>query len=513
MIIYGNFYNNFRPMKLPLPPFPNPIFNTDALRGIEKLAAALSGASLMPIAGLAAAELARELLPGTATSVLVVAGPGNNGGDALVAARHLKNWFYRVDLVFLGTVDTLSPDAQAAHGAWLAAGGTCLGTIPDSGTWDLVIDGLFGIGLERPLEGMFADTVAALNALNTPILSLDVPSGLNADSGQVMGCAVHASHTLTFIGLKPGLLTADGPDYCGDITLHTLELNTVAMAPPNGWLLERPLVAKLLPRRALNSHKAVFGSAAILGGANGMAGAALLAARAALKLGAGRVYAGLLDDTLSGLDLAQPELMLRAPDALLAQDNLTALVVGPGLGQSAQAARLLRQAIERPLPLVIDADGLNLLAADAELQDLCAQRGAPTVLTPHPAEAARLIGCATEDVNYQRPDVATILATRLNAFVVLKGVGSVVAQPNAAWYLNGSGNPGLASAGTGDVLAGMIGALLAQGMSMRDAVLLGVHLHGAAADELAGAGIGPVGMSASEVIDAARALLNNWVYG
>ena len=205
--------------------------------------------------------------------------------------------------------------------------------------------------------------------------------------------------------------------------------------------------------------------------------------------------------------------MLGTAHDLLEMPHLTCLVVGPGMGQSAHALQWLKQAVATELPLVLDADALNLLALDTELQAQISKRKAKTIITPHPAEAARLMGASTDDVRYQRVDVATILATRLNCFVVLKGAGSICAQPNGAWYLNGSGNPGLASAGTGDVLAGIIGALLAQGMVARDALLLGVFLHGAAADELSAKHIGPVGLTASELIDSARLLLNQWVYG
>ena len=514
MLYFGTILTLFSPVTPNAFPFPNPIYSTDQIREIESVVAGiLNPPSLMERAGLAAAEIARELAPDQTPAILVLAGPGNNGGDAFVAARYLKTWWYKVEVVFLGAAQALPPHAQAAHQAWMDAGGTCLDAIPVKGRWGLVIDGLFGNGLTRPLEGGYAEIIEHANCLNVPILALDLPSGLHADSGQALGATVRAAHTVTFLALKPGLLTGDGPDYCGNIWLRTLNLDAPLLCPPNGWLLERPLVAKLLPPRPLNSHKTLFGSVGIVGGAPGMVGAALLAARAALKLGAGRVYVGLIDDAAPRVDALQAELMLKSAQEVLESPHLTCLVVGPGMGQSAHAMQCLSCAIETELPLVLDADALNLLAQDSVLQDQVATRKARTIVTPHPAEAARLIGASTDDVRYQRVDVATILATRLSSFVVLKGTGSVCAQPNGAWYINGSGNPGLASAGTGDVLAGMLGALLAQGMSARDALLLGVFLHGAAADELSAKGIGPVGMTASELIDAARGLLNQWVYG
>ena len=495
-------------------PFPNPIYSTDQIREIEAQAGRLpSPPPLMARAGLAAAEIARDLVIDNGAAILVLAGPGNNGGDALVAALQLKAWWHKIDVVFCGDPARLSGDAQAAYQAWIDVGGVCLDAIPEHRRWGLLIDGLFGIGLTRPLEGVYANLVDQANQLSVPILALDIPSGLHADSGHAMGPTIRATHTVTFLALKPGLLTGDGPDHSGNIWLRTLGLNTQLLCPPHGWLLERPLVAKRLPPRPLNSHKTLFGSLGVLGGAAGMAGAALLAARAGLKLGAGRVYLGLIDDAVAHIDISQPELMLCSAHDLLALSQLTCLVLGPGMGQSAHAAQSLKLAIASELPLVLDADALNLLAQDAALQDQVAKRAAATIITPHPAEAARLIGANTDAVRYQRVDVATILATRLNSFVVLKGGGSVCAQPNGAWYINGSGNPGLASAGTGDVLAGIIGALLAQGMIPRDALLLGVFLHGAAADALSAKHIGPVGLTASELIDAAREMLNQWVYG
>ena len=492
---------------------PHPIYSTVEIREIERAANAFfSELKLMERAGRAAAELARELL-GDRSSVLVVAGPGNNGGDALVAARHLKQWFYRVEVAFVGQEDKLPPDAADALCAWRAAGGACLDTLPATGDWGLIIDGLFGIGLTRPLESPYAEIVAHINALGIPILALDVPSGLNADSGQSLGPTVRAEHTVTFLALKPGLATADGPDYCGQLHLRTLDITAPMYAPASGWLLEQSLVAHLLPKRGLNSHKGTFGSVGILGGAESMTGAPLLAGRAVLRLGAGRVYVSHFAENAPTVDFHQPELMLRKPAALFDHLPLTCLVAGPGMGHSATAGEWLARTLQSETPVVLDADALNLLATSQELQDLAAQRNAATLMTPHPAEAARLIGATVQDVLYQRAEVAAMIAARFNAFVALKGVVTICAMPNGTWFINTSGNPGLASAGTGDVLCGFMAALMAQGLQARDALLMGVFLHGAAADRLVEQGIGPIGMTASEVIDAGRALLNEWTYG
>lgn len=495
------------------PPFC--IYGTAGIREIERAARTPEhGPGLMERAGRASAELARELA-GDGGAILVLAGPGNNGGDALVAARYLKQWFYRVDVVFAGAAAQLPPDAAAALNAWQAAGGACLQTLPEAGGWSLVIDGLFGIGLARPLESPYAEWVARVNALGIPVLALDVPSGLNTDSGEALGPTIRADHTITFLSLKPGLLTADGPDYCGQLHLRTLEVTAPLYHAAAAWLLDQNLIAGLLPPRPLNSHKGSFGGVGILGGAESMAGAPLLAGRAALKLGAGRVYVSHLDEDAPAFDPQQPELMLRPPARLfeLAEPGaLSCIVAGPGLGRSAAAGDWLAQALRAERPLVLDADALNLIGASPELQALTQQRGAATLMTPHPAEAARLVGAATRDVLYQRVEVASMIAARFNAFVALKGVGTVCAMPNGTYFINSSGNPGLASAGTGDVLSGFVAALIAQGLQARDALLMAVYLHGAAADRLAAQGVGPIGMTASELIDAGRALVNEWVY-
>jgi hydroxyethylthiazole kinase-like uncharacterized protein yjeF len=409
-------------------------------------------------------------------------------------------------VVFSGERDKLSKDTRAALAKWEAEGGALERDIPGDARFDLAVDGLFGIGLTRALAGEHAALVGKLNALGAAILSLDVPSGINADTGTVMGCAVRASHTLTFIAYKPGLLTLDGPDHCGEITVADLGLPAQSAT---AWVASRELFRNVLKRRPRNFHKGMAGSLGILGGANGMSGAALLAGRAALKLGAGRVYVGLLDATLP-VDPAAPELMLRHADDALGQD-LNALVVGPGLGQSERAETLVGAALASELPCVLDADALNLIAQSEDLRHACARRAAETIVTPHPAEAARLLAESTATVQADRVKAARALAENLKAHVVLKGNGSILAARDRHWFINTTGNAGMASAGMGDVLAGLLGALLAQGYTGEAALVLGTHLHGAAADELARIGVGPIGMTATELTDAARRVWNHWL--
>jgi hydroxyethylthiazole kinase-like uncharacterized protein yjeF len=494
---------------------PLPVYRTDEIRRIESLAhAELDGPPLMERAGAAAADLARALIAGSRAPVLVLAGPGNNGGDAFVVARHLKEAWHRVSVVFTGEQHKLSSEASAAFEAWNAAGGETLTSLADGGARHaaLIVDGLFGIGLERDLTGRYADLVGAVNASGTAVLALDIPSGLHADSGRVLGCAVTAQHTATFIALKPGLLTLDGPDHCGHLHVRDLGLDLAKLVAPRGMVIASGAVATVLPRRTLNSHKGTFGSVGIVGGAAGMSGAALLAGRAALQLGAGRVYLGFLDRGAPSLDPMQPELMLRGVEEVLAMDGLSCLVLGPGLSQAAAAERCTARALELPLPLIIDADALNLIGAHPHLQQACRSRTAPTVMTPHPAEAARLMALSSREIQHDRIASALALAQRYRAITVLKGVGSVIATSDGNFDINTSGNPGLASAGMGDVLSGMLGALVGQGAEPVLATCAAVHLHGLAADRLVEQHGGPLGISASEVSATARALLNQAIY-
>ena len=484
-----------------------PIYTTPAMRKLEELAAPASG-TLMERAGAAAAEYARSLCGDTAKSVLVLAGPGNNGGDAFEVATHLKRWFFRVTVVFSGERGKLPKDALVALEKWEAAGGTLLHGIPRESRFDLAVDGLFGIGLKRPLAGNHCALVEKLNALGTPVLALDVPSGIDADSGAIMGCAVRASHTITFIAYKPGLLTLDGPDYCGELKLDTLGLDPARLLEPEGMLLDADILDHAVTLRPRNFHKGQAGSVGVLGGAAGMVGAAVIAGRAALKCGAGRVYLGLLTPHPPYIDDAQPELMLRKPASVLEKELVDVLVAGPGMGKAESARKLLRAALAAPVPLVLDADALNVIAGSRALVASLAKRKAATILTPHPAEAGRLLGVTTGAVQADRVASARAIAQRYRSFVVVKGNGSVTAAPDGKFWINPSGNPGMASAGMGDALSGMIAALVAQGAEPLQGLLAGVYLHGAAADALVASGLGPAGITASEVIDRARVLLN-----
>lgn len=483
-----------------------PVLDLVALRDIEAQQRN-AHPSLMERAGKAACEVALRLLAGARRPPLVVAGPGNNGGDAFIVARLLKQSGVEPVVVFAGDAAKLPADARHAYEDWLAADGAVYADIPE-GEYALAIDGLFGIGLARPLTGHHAALVARLTAMPCPLLALDIPSGLDSETGRVLGVAVRATHTATFIGLKPGLLTLDGPDCCGEISVHDLGLPIDERNGGGSRSIATDLFAAHLRPRLRNSHKGSYGSVGIIGGAHGMAGAALLAGRAALHLGAGRVYVGALKRDMA-LDPQQPELMLRPAGDIMALASC--LVVGPGLGRTLPAQALLRKAIDNPLPLLLDADALNMLAEHPVLMRKLAQREAPTLLTPHPLEAARLLGCDSDAIQADRHAAARELARRFKATALLKGCGSIVALPDGQSYFNTSGNPGLATAGSGDVLSGFAAALLAQGWPADRALIAATHLHGAAADECVRNGLGPIGLSAGELIAPARRLLNRWI--
>jgi ADP-dependent NAD(P)H-hydrate dehydratase / NAD(P)H-hydrate epimerase len=491
----------------------NPLYSVAQIRTIEQAAQSqLPPGTLMRRAGEAAATYALEVLGGLPTGrILVLAGPGNNGGDALEVAANLANFGANVDVVHLaGGVP--SPETQNALARAQASRARFVpGLVPDLADCPgccLVVDGLFGIGLARPLAGPARALVERTLGMTCPVLALDVPSGLDADTGGVIGpdgVAVRATHTITFLGDKPGLHTGDGCDHAGRVHVNRLGADGLHAETAHARLSTPALFAACLAPRRNNSHKGTYGDVAVLGGARGMAGAAILAARAALYAGAGRVFVAAVDPG-PALDPLQPEIMFR--DAAGFAFDGRVVVAGPGMGDSDGATHLLSKVIDGMGPLVVDADALNLCAASPDLAARLAAHDGGVVVTPHPLEAARLLGVTAAIVQADRLEHARELAQRLDAVVVLKGAGSVIARPDGAVAINTTGNPGLATGGTGDVLAGLVGTLLGQGWPAWEAALAGTWLHGAAADRLVAGGTGPIGLTAGELPKAIRAELN-----
>lgn len=467
-----------------------PLYRVEELRTIERSAAqALPAGTLMARAGRAAAAYIAQQHAGSASSVCIVCGPGNNGGDGFVVAAELRARGHDVLCVLLGTAQPAASDALDAHARWTASGGRVEHHVPLDERFDVVVDALFGIGMARPLAGEF---LAAAEWMNRQALvyAIDVPSGLDADTGAWVGdvAGVCAKATVTFIGDKPGLHTANGVDAAGDVLVESIGID----APASGGHLigVDDLGTVRLPRRR-DTHKGTYGNLVVVGGGRGMVGAALLAGRAALRLGAGRVYIDAIGAPDFRVDPVCPELMFRPLPEL---DDLHAIVVGCGLGVDADGHAAVSAVLARNAPLVADADALNLIAADAELQRRAIGRGAPLVLTPHPLEAARLLGSTASSVQADRATAARRLAEHFNCIAVLKGAGTVIARPDGHYAINPTGSAALATAGTGDVLAGMIGALIAQGHDAWCSTQAAVWLHGRGAE-----GVGDIGLLADEV--------------
>lgn len=478
----------------------HPLFDIAATRQIEAWAqAGLPEPSLMQRAGLATARLALALAP-HAQHIWVACGPGNNGGDGFEAALQLSQLGKTVSLTWTesGKDDATSrqpPDASAARLRALAAG--LLISPEPPANFDIAIDALLGIGVtlvaDRPGTPPMTQWLDLMHSSGATVLCIDLPTGLNADTGASSFRAARLSvrHTVSLLTLKPGLFTADGRDASGQVWLDDLGVAVPAEAKPCAWLQGADILKSTagLPRQhqAHASHKGSFGDVAVLGGAPGMTGAVLLAASAALHAGAGRVFVALLGDApdrFLSVDTNLPELMFRHPTALDLTQQV--LVCGCGGGQAVQA--YLPALLAEARRAVFDADALNAIAADPSLQALLAARqarGHATILTPHPLEAARLLQYSTHDVQSDRRRAAQQLADRFGCVVVLKGSGSVIAEAGQIALINHSGNALLASPGTGDVLAGMIGAKVAAGLPAGTAAAQAVFMHGHLADRWA----------------------------
>ncbi len=495
---------------------PQPLLSNAELRALETQAAvALPPHTLMARAGAAAAQWLAARVKPSGKPVWFAIGPGNNGGDALIAAAELQ----QLGIAVTGCmpIEGSTDDARWALAQARAAGVQIHVQPPatnDDRGW--IVDGLFGIGLTRPLDGIFATLATRITThaqQHGQVLALDVPSGLNSDTGAIVGghTAVTATHTLTFLGAKPGLYMAHGRDLAGEITVATLAPLSTA-PPPHAWLNAPALFAEHVPLRTAASHKGTYGSLAIIGGDTGMCGAPILAARAALHTGAGKVHVGFVGADAPPYDSPFPELMLHRAEALpLAA--MTAFAIGCGLGTSTRSAHILHTALQTEIPALLDADALNLLAITPTLATAVSTRGVQgnaSVLTPHPLEAARLLDTDTATIQRDRLAAARALAARFTSVIVLKGAGTVIAAPDGRLAVNPTGNAALATGGTGDVLSGIIAALLAQRLPRYEAALAGVYLHGLAAETLSGSG--PAGLTAGELATSVRALLNQLFY-
>lgn len=471
----------------------------------------IPGVVLMENAGWQAARAARELVPEpTGKSVAIVCGTGNNGGDGLVLARHLQEMGARVKVYLAGEVSQVRGDARIMLEAWRLRGGELAEGLPGSleGN-DLVVDAVVGTGFTGQLRSHALAAAELLNRAHCPVLALDLPSGVEADTGAVRGPAVRATMTVTFGLLKPGLLFFPGAGLAGRVVVAAISLPAQALTGVGAQLSTASLVKTLLPPRAPDAHKGTHGRVLVIGGSPGLTGAAALASTAALRAGAGLVTLAvparlhdLMEIKLTEVmtcplpDGGAGTVMTEALDLALERAlGVRAVVLGPGLGTGPGTREFTRGFVSRcRTPMVIDADALAALEPGGGL-------GSEVVLTPHPGEAARLLQWGVTDIAANRPAAARELAARYRSVVVLKGARTVVTAPGQKLFIDPTANPALATGGTGDVLAGAIGALLAQGCPPLDAAVAGVYLHGVAGSIMAQE-LGNSGVLAQEVATA-----------
>ncbi len=484
---------------------PHNLYRADQVRELDRIAIEqfhIPGFELMNRAGYAAFDALRSRWP-DACRIAVLCGTGNNGGDGFVLARCAREAGMEVAVYQAGSADRLSADASRAK--QLAEQ---LGVVSEPWhrqkleSFDVVVDALLGTGLNGEVKECWAVAIEAINGSGKPVLALDIPSGLDADTGSPLGVAVRAQVTVTFIGLKRGLFTGDGPGFCGEVLFERLDV------PEQVYLTLHPAAVLVTDRqkfqpRCRNAHKGDFGHVLIVGGDYGMSGAARLAGEAALRVGAGLVSIATRRSHSGVLNLPRPELMCHgveeADELYPLLERATVVVIGPGLGQRRWGETMLKVVLGSGLPLVVDADALNLLASTPHVRN-------DWILTPHPGEAARLLQTTSEKVQADRFTCINMLQKQFGGACVLKGAGTLILAQDGRPELCGAGNPGMACGGMGDVLSGVIGSLLAQKFTLPDAAREGVLIHALAADRAAVAG--ERGLLPSDLMPHLRKLVN-----
>ena len=489
---------------------PFELYRAAQVRELDRIAIqerGIPGYTLMSRAGEAAFQRLRQRWP-NARYITVICGGGNNGGDGYVVARLAHQAGLDVHVLTLADPETLRGDAQTA---WRDAGAAAVSIQPFNAVAlkgvDLLVDAILGTGLERPVSGTWREAIEALNAHPADLFALDIPSGLHADTGAILGVAIQAAATMTFIGLKQGLFTGQGPACCGEINFADLDVppDIYPALHPASWRYAGEDLPTLLPRRPRSAHKGYFGHVLVIGGELGLAGAARMAGEAAARCGAGLISVA-TRAAHAGLQAAvRPELMFHGVeqpnDLAPLLDRATVIAIGPGLGRSDWGRVMLHAALSSDKPLVVDADGLNLLAIEPAFRE-------NWILTPHPGEAARLLKMTPMEVEMDRFAAVEDLALRYGGVAILKGAGSLVASREEGQVaLCTAGNPGMASGGMGDVLTGIIAALVAQGLPLFAAAKAGVDLHGRAGDQAALAG-GERGLLATDLLPFLRQGVN-----
>lgn len=504
------------------------IVSAEEMRGIDRRASQEYGVTsliLMENAGIRVVEVAETFLENCPLRrVVIVAGKGNNGGDGLVVARHLMNSGAQVDTFLLGDPQEMPPDTLVNYEILKKMGARLFPLKDEDGlnrlflstlSADLIIDALYGISFRGPLREFDSQVVSIMNQSRKPIVAVDIPSGVEADTGRVTGEAVRASWTVTLALPKLGLLVEPGCSFAGRVTVADISIPSRLLSEKvlKTNLLTEDLVTGFFPPRPRQSHKGTYGHALIIGGSMGMTGAVMLSAASALAVGAGLVTAAVPKSLLPIVEGGLAEVMTApleetrqkaiALEALPAIENLLGTVsvcaIGPGMSRYPEAKAVVRFVLERSgVPVVIDADGLNALGED---MSVLGNRQVPIVLTPHPGEMSRLLGTTVGELQSRRMEAVREAASKWGVTVVLKGSGTIVAEPNGETYLNVTGNPGMATAGSGDVLTGVITGLISQGIRPNTAAGVGTYLHGKAGD-LVKETRGERGLIASDLVRA-----------
>jgi hydroxyethylthiazole kinase-like uncharacterized protein yjeF len=487
---------------------PHSIYSVEGVRQVDRAAIdgmGIPGYTLMTSAAMNALDEGLNFFP-DAKRWQVICGAGNNGGDGFVLARLAAQQEIAVSVIALVPPEDLSGDAATACHDFVTDGGVVeawSGAVDPH--VDLIVDAMLGSGLQRDVEGRYAEVVNAVNAHPSPVMAIDIPSGLDGDSGAIRGTAVRADMTVTFVGLKAGLFLNEGPDCVGELRFSDLLIPHQCYddAEVRMRRIDYADFGRALPTRNRSAHKGDFGHLLLIGGGPGMPGAIRMAGEAALRCGAGLVSVATHPSHAAEITVGRPELMChpieKASDIKSLLDKADTLALGPGLGTGKWSRGLFTETLKSALPLVVDADALNLLADSATRRD-------NWILTPHPGEAGRLLGISAGAVQSDRLATIGKLQDKYDGTIVLKGAGSLVSSQDGTAWISTSGNPGMASPGMGDVLTGVIAAFLAQGLPAESAAAFGVEIHARAGD--AAARSGQRGLIASDVLSELRSLVN-----
>lgn len=491
--------------------YENEVYLADQVRELDQIAIRefkIPSFTLMQRAAEAAFSEIQQAWP-NANHIIVLAGTGNNGGDGYVIASLALVAKLKVKVIQVGNHTKLQNDAKKAHDKFVENGGVCVVfDEKEFANCDVIVDALLGTGLTRRVEGDYATAIQLANKHSAPILSVDIPSGLDANNGCPLGVAIQAETTVTFVGMKLGLLTASGRQYSGKIIFNHLQIPKEVYQSMSATCKSIQLndLQFKLGKRDADAHKGSFGHVLVIGGNAGMAGSVMLAAEAAARTGSGLVSVATLPQHATAALLSCREIMVHGVSSVKELNPLlkqaTAVAIGPGLGQDAWAKKLFARILEFDIPMVVDADALNLLAAEP-------MQKKSWVLTPHPGEAARLLKSSTKEVQENRLQSVQALQKQYGGIAVLKGSGTLVSGGIATeedTSISTAGNPGMATGGMGDVLTGIIAGLIAQGLSNYDAARFGVQLHAQSADLVAEDGMR--GMLASDLFVPLRQLIN-----